>query len=825
MRSRIAGRLAVALAAGALLSLAACSSAQDRFARHLESAQKFLDAGQTKEALLELRSALQIDPKNADVNFRIAEVLANTGKYADAAFFYHETSRLDPKRIDAMLAEAKLVMFDDRARADQLIDKVLELDPTNSTAYERRSEIALSANDADAGLKAALTAVELGPKDGLAQMQLGIVQQARIRLAQLKGEKPSDDLYQAAEAAFRKSDELYGGDSNPRIELGRLYAAWPGHAEQAEAAFRSGVEAAKVPLARGRAAGVVISYAQTSGNQELLRWALEQMTAAVPRNLDAWESLAEVAEQQKTGNGDAVYKRLLEQRADDEEAHVRYARFLDDHQRSADGLALLEAEGKSGSDPPVALEAIVELKIKAGDGKAARAVVDDMQRRYPDHPRTWRARGRLALAQGRYDEAAEALRHYVGLEQSHEGQRLLALAEAGRRNYPAAVAAVDAGLQIGNTPTPELLRLKLSILDSAGDYQQVLATTRRLQQGGPLTPTDRLLLARALYQTGRATGGRDLLVQLLSEPNPPLLAYIEYAFREGRTDPVKSREYLEHVLAESPRQQEALRLLVTMDVEAGKSDEALAQIDKAGEAGRLSPQILLLKAQVLASRKDYKGAEDAARRAFAAAPTLTPALDLLASIYTAENRLPEAVASFQEADKAGALPPSGQELLARLQLASGHRDEARALYERVVTARSDLPGAKNDLAFLLAEDDQQLDRALSLAQEAQQAEPENPEIVDTLGFVYHKKGLNQPAVEQFNYAIELSERANAPRADYPYHLGLALRALGKDAEAATAFERALKLDASFPHAADARRELEAAKVEAAKKTSAAAQSG
>jgi tetratricopeptide (TPR) repeat protein len=498
---------------------------------------------------------------------------------------------------------------------------------------------------------------------------------------------------------------------------------------------------------------------------------------------------------------------------------VRFARFMQSHDRGDEAVAHLEAEAKNGSDPAMALEAICEIKIRRSDAKGAREAVDRLMKDYPDHPRTWLARGRLALAQQRYDEAAEALRHYVASEQSYEGQRMLALAEAGRRSFPAAIAAVDAALQFGNAPTAELLHIKATILDNAGDSQQVIATMRRLQQQGTLPPADRLLLARALYQTGRQPAGRDVLVALLAEPSPPTAAYLEYAFREGRRDPAKSREYLERVLAEVPRQPDALRLLVSLDLAADKSDDALARIEKAAQAGRLSPQILLLKAQVLAQRKDYKGAEEEARRAFAASPNLTPALDLLASIYTAENRLPEAIASFEEADKAGALPPTGQILLARLQLASGHRDAALALYERVLAARNDLPGAKNDLAFLLAEDGQQLDRALTLAQEAQQAEPENPEIVDTLGFVYQKKGLNQPAADQFKYAIELSERANAPRADYHYHLGLALHALGKDADAAAAFEAALKLDASFPHAEEARRELEAAK------TSAAAQSG
>jgi tetratricopeptide (TPR) repeat protein len=77
-----------------------------------------------------------------------------------------------------------------------------------------------------------------------------------------------------------------------------------------------------------------------------------------------------------------------------------------------------------------------------------------------------------------------------------------------------------------------------------------------------------------------------------------------------------------------------------------------------------------------------------------------------------------------------------------------------------------------------------------------------------------KKSLNDPALQQFEYAIELSQRSKAAaspeRPEYHYHAGLALLALGRKDEAVAAFERALALG-SFPELEDAKRQLEAAK--------------
>jgi tetratricopeptide (TPR) repeat protein len=201
-------------------------------------------------------------------------------------------------------------------------------------------------------------------------------------------------------------------------------------------------------------------------------------------------------------------------------------------------------------------------------------------------------------------------------------------------------------------------------------------------------------------------------------------------------------------------------------------------------------------------------------RVFEAAPNLPGALELLIQIYAVQNKLEQAMKSFEEADRAGALSPSARLLLGRLYLNAGDAAKARATFERVLSERSDLGGAKNDLAYLLAQDGVELDRALGLAQEAQQAMPNDPWVADTLGYVYLKKGLSEPALQQARYSIQLAEESGQPQPVFHYHLGLVLRALGRDPEAAEAFERALSMDPNFSDAGAARKELEAARAQA-----------
>jgi tetratricopeptide (TPR) repeat protein len=817
LSTRIVRRAAAAaLVLACAIPFAGCSSKESRFARHLERAAEFDAKGQTKEALLELRSALQLDPKSADVNFRIAEELAKTNDFGNAVFFYREAVRLDPTRTDAALAEAKLILFDDNKRAEELIEKVLEREPKNVLAYVRKSEAALARNDSAAALGAALTAAELDPKDGLAQMQLGIVNLARLREFTMKGEPVPDDVYTDAERAFQRASQIFPNGHQSRIELGRLYAVWEGHAEQAAAAYKSAMEVAATPAYRARAAAAAVSYARVTKQPEFLKSSLNVLVESEPENLAAWDDLAALEDAREKGAGDAIYRKLLEQRPQDIEAHLHFAHHLSKTDRADQAYAHLEEQAKQGVEPAQALEAIVAMRVRKHELEPAREVVGRLGKDYPTSPWTDRAKARLALAEGRLDEAAETLRKYLGSSDNWEGERMLAMTELRRGNFPAAVSAIDRALAIAPESRDELLRLKATIHGTAGDHAQAVQALNRLQnEVGTLRASEKLLLAQSLYALGRRPGAKAQLEAVLAEEKPPIGALVEFAQREGAREPQRAHDYLTQALEREPGNPQALRLMAQFDLGAGKPNDALARIDQAGAAGPISPALLLLRAQILASMKDWGKAEEEARRAFAAAPSLPGALELLANIYVSQNRLNEAIASFEEAEKAGALPTSGEQLLARLYLSAGRTADAKPLYEKVIAARADLPGAKNDLAWILAGEGTDLERALTLAQEAQQAEPESPEVADTLGYVYLKKGLSDPALQQFDYALELSQRSGSDavleRPEYHYHKGLALQALGRGSEAASAFERALALDAKFGGADDARRQLDAAK--------------
>lgn len=68
---------------------------------------------------------------------------------------------------------------------------------------------------------------------------------------------------------------------------------------------------------------------------------------------------------------------------------------------------------------------------------------------------------------------------------------------------------------------------------------------------------------------------------------------------------------------------------------------------------------------------------------------------------------------------------------------------------------------------------------LNLAEKARRKAPNSPDVADTLGWVYTRKGLNDSAVQIFNEAIKEYSDEPAIR----YHLGVALLQQGKRTEA------------------------------------------
>jgi tetratricopeptide (TPR) repeat protein len=800
------GRLALLLAA-----LAACTSAEERFAAHVERGERYAREGQRAQAILEYGSALEVDPASAEIHERLADLLIQQGARGSAAQHYREAHALDPGRVEAAMKEVPLIAGSDRARADALVAEALARSPEKPIVHRTVSELALLDGRAADAEAAARRALELGPQDPESWLQLGRAGQGLIRADQERRRTTEPRVFADAVAAFERADALRGGDVGARLERARVLQSWPGHVQEARDGFLSALELVRAqgdPALHAIVAHRVDDFGRATGDAPLRAVALDEAVRAKPDDLDAWRALVDLYQGRDAGIA-AVFARLLAALPEDPRAHQLYASHLLARGRSRECIAHLEQALGDGVEAPALWELLVQARLRQGQLLQAQRAQAELAKAFPDSPLPRRAQARLALAEGREEEAAATLRELAASEPSAEAQRLLALAEERLRNYDEALAAVDRALALSGGSDAAALRQKARIACRAEYWAPCLRTARELvRRGERLTPAERLVQAHALYEIRRPGAGRAELEKLLREPEWPLLAAVAFARREGQAEPERARGFLEAARARQPRSAAVLRARVELELATGRSDEALALLDSAVRETGGSPTALLLRARVLMERKEYDRAENDALRAFEAAPAIPGGIDLLLAVYAAQGRLAEARRSFEEAEAAGVLHPGARLLLGRLYAQGGDLARARACFEKALGEAPRLAVAKVELALLLAREGAELERAVALAREAAVQAQGSRAASHALGYAQLRSGQNREALRELRRALSLQPAPGSQlEPTLRYHLALAFQALERNEQAARSLQAALALDPAFPDADDARRRL------------------
>ena len=122
-----------------------------------------------------------------------------------------------------------------------------------------------------------------------------------------------------------------------------------------------------------------------------------------------------------------------------------------------------------------------------------------------------------------------------------------------------------------------------------------------------------------------------------------------------------------------------------------------------------------------------------------------------------------------------------------LQYARRMRAQARPIYDQILKVDPENWVALNNMAYILAEEGKDLDQALTMIQRAKQKQPNEPNISDTMGWIYIKKNLSDPAIQIYR---ELTAKDGSV-STWHYHLGMALYQRGDKVEAKKALAVAL----------------------------------
>jgi tetratricopeptide (TPR) repeat protein len=284
---------------------------------------------------------------------------------------------------------------------------------------------------------------------------------------------------------------------------------------------------------------------------------------------------------------------------------------------------------------------------------------------------------------------------------------------------------------------------------------------------------------------------------IISDSQPlTFLPYIElgklYA-KERNYD--KALKQLKKGHALLPESKELLLELAKIYVEMGKYDLSVNIVEKRLEKNPRDAFAFLLKGKIYASMGEYEISENAYKKAIRLKPNYTKAYIELMELWYHQKKKDQITTYYHALVKNTPNTIHAGAALAEFYVKEQAYPKAIEVYESIIEKNPDGLPALNLISLLCAHPRSELDlsNALTLAKEALQNNPDNPAVLDMLGWAYyHNDDLNR-AQGYLYRSLDI-----AP--DKPmtlYHLAKVTLEVGQLKKAVDALQRALKLNKDF----------------------------
>ena len=375
--------------------------------------------------------------------------------------------------------------------------------------------------------------------------------------------------------------------------------------------------------------------------------------------------------------------------------------------------------------------------------------------------------------------------------QQSEASLGLARAQISTNDTASALVSIEQALVLAPEDTDALM-LRAQILSASGKSDEALESLSDALLADEQNTSLRLGYAQMLVEAGRYDQISDQLAQIHSESaNDPdtFLSIGLLAIESRRLD--QAREYLTDLLDSGAYSDQANFYLARINDEQKKYEQAIANYDAVGE-GDLSFTARLRAAELTA----FSGELDSGRQRLEALADLTVDPALQPRLITAEARMLQNADQLDEAVKVLSeglqqFPDQRDLLYARALMAGDAGDPSQLIgdLEKLIELDPDDAHALNALGYHLTVNNGDLDRAEQLLVQARQLLPDDPAIMDSMGWLWFKKGEYDKAVEVLNEAY-----TRYPDAEVAAHLAQALWFSGARDEARELVEQALQVD-------------------------------
>jgi tetratricopeptide (TPR) repeat protein len=727
--------------------------------QHYARAQELLKQNKTEAAIIELNRAVQAKPDMAKAHHDLAKLYFDRGDFNDSFREYSLAVRYNPKDYDA---------------------------------YQILGEILLRAREFSKSKDIATQILSNWPDDRygkslLAESMMGL------------------DDWDGARKLVEQNAKEAAQDARAQFDLATLFIhdkKWPEAESQLRLSWNLGPKVVVTPI-------YLAQLLESQGKFPAAEDALNRAIKEQPQRTEPLFALASLyIRQKRLLDAEQVFRKI--QTVDPK--NPRSVAALGEFYIATGNLKAAESEFRRltthNPQDSISWHHLADVEGALGQPEEARRIAGDLVKKDPKDWRSLVLLARLNIDEGKAAPAEQELAQ-AKAAQPHSALVQFQLARLYLLQGKTASAKSALGEALRRAPNYAPARILQGALElRAGQSDLAVQDLSAALKQAPSAFQPNLMISQAYAQRGDFNLAEDTLQRLLGQPSSPADQAMIFETLAGVQ--FKQQRYPEAIALAAKSlntgflSSEGLRILGLSYLAQKRPDQALSSMAAfTNKADRWAAgQDALGEVALQANRLDV--AERAYQKELELQPNSSSALFGLGDTYDRGGQYAKAQDFFS---RFAAAEPSNAVVHVRLGvLAERNADLTRATaeYQKAISLDSSNAIAKNNLAWIYAEHEGDLNVALRLAQEARSLLPDDPSVADTLGWILVKKNLGGSALPYLKECVKKSPG----KAVYRYHLGLAYLQAGNKSLAKTELRAALQQEPSFAGSADAKKTLD-----------------
>ncbi|MEW5802585.1 MAG: tetratricopeptide repeat protein [bacterium] len=757
-----------------LVVFVGCSSRTERVNKYLVKGDHLAAEGDTARAILEYKSALQLDPKNIRVRLSLGKCYGTQARYSESYRQFMIALELNPESDEARLEIAALLARGNKTQAQRALDELAQLKAPKD--YEPRYSIIQAESYLNLGQpKDAITILSPlgdGDKDKDIQRLLAFC------FRQLRD-------FEKMKNAARTWQALAPSEIPPYILMARyFYQAKDkeGVLKELDAMVKSNGNQGQLTLLRAR-------ILEDFGMIKEAKAAFEVLPPELLR--ERAHFFLRHGEEEKA---EETFRQVLSDQPENIDIVIELSQLLRSRQRLNSARDLLDktmALSLSDSDKERIFQEKAILYAFQGKLRDAHDMCTKILKGNQSNVDARFLLGKILFRLGELEQAELNLNQVaVARPELSEAHVLLARCQLANKKNSLAEETLQKVLRLH--PSDPMLRMELV------DFYMHLKNSPRalkvLEDGLTLKPDDVGFLVKrgAIRRAEKNYPEAEKDFQYLIQVHPSsFTGYIEMGrLRYMQARPDEAITWFKQAMTKKDGLEQALEALLGIYHERKEFDTAATLLKSLLKDAPDTPSLHYYLGMTYMVQELWEKGEKELLAASTLAPQWSSPYIALAKMYIKQGKLNKAVDEFEQTYQRQPTLPVGLQLAALYESCGNWKDGIK-VYQQMLERNGDIPILLNNLAFSYAEyysEKERLKEAARMAAQSLSIKPGNPTYLDTAAWVAYKQGKLDTAWDYIQKALDISPNEGICN----LHAAIILHEKGDAKEALQYLEKAMK---------------------------------